>query len=162
LVNKNDPLMTLVDLSAYEVELNVAEGYANDLAIGMQAEITIAGETFMGKLSSISPEVKDRQVTTRVRFDQQQLSSIRQNQQVSARVLLENKSQVMKVRRGSFMQAGGFIAYKLDGNIATKINIQLGATSMREVEVLGGLSPNDEIIISNYDDFIGTDSFLLN
>jgi HlyD family secretion protein len=162
LVNKNDPLMTLVDLSAYEVELNVAESYANDLAIGMQAEITIAGETLMGKLSSISPEVKDRQVTTRVRFDQQQLSGIRQNQQVSARVLLENKSQVMKVRRGSFMQAGGFIAYKLEGNIATKINIQLGATSMREVEVLAGLNPDDQIIISNYDEFIGTDSFLLN
>lgn len=162
LVNKNDALMTLVDLSAYEVELNVAESYANDLAMGMQAEITIAGEKLMGKLSSISPEVKERQVTTRVRFDQQQLSGIRQNQQVSARVLLENKSQVVKVRRGSFMQAGGFFAYKLDGNIATKIDIQLGATSMREVEVLAGLSPDDQIIISNYDEFIGTDSFLLN
>lgn len=162
LVNKNDALMTLVDLSAYEVELNVAESYANDLAIGMQAEITIAGEKLMGKLSSISPEVKERQVTTRVRFDQQQLSGIRQNQQVSARVLLENKPQVVKVRRGSFMQAGGFYAYKLDGNIATKIDIQLGATSMREVEVLAGLSPNDEIIISNYDEFMGTETFLLN
>ena len=162
LVNKNDALMTLVDLSAYEVELNVAESYANDLAIGMQAEITIAGEKLMGKLSSISPEVKERQVTTRVRFDQQQLSGIRQNQQVSARVLLENKPQVMKVRRGSFMQAGGFYAYKLDGNIATKIDIQLGAASMREVEVLSGLSPNDEIIISNYDEFMGTETFLLN
>ncbi|AEP31715.1 efflux RND transporter periplasmic adaptor subunit [Brumicola nitratireducens] len=162
LVNKNDALMTLVDLSAYEVELNVAESYANDLAIGMQAEITIAGEKLMGKLSSISPEVKERQVTTRVRFDQRQLSGIRQNQQVSARVLLENKSQVVKVRRGSFMQAGGFFAYKLDGNIAKKIDIQLGATSMREVEVLAGLSPNDQIIISNYDEFIGTETFLLN
>ena len=162
LVNKNDALMTLVDLSAYEVELNVAESYANDLAIGMQAEITIAGEKLMGKLSSISPEVTERQVTTRVRFDQQQLSGIRQNQQVSARVLLENKSQVVKVRRGSFMQAGGFYAYKLDGNIATKIDIQLGAASMREVEVLSGLSPNDEIIISNYDEFMGTETFLLN
>ena len=162
LVNQNDALMTLVDLSAYEVELNVAESYASDLAIGMQAEITIAGEKLMGTLTSISPEVKARQVTTRVRFDQQQLSGIRQNQQVSARVLLENKSQVMKVRRGSFMQSGGFIAYKLDGNIATKIDIQLGATSMREVEVLSGLTPNDEIIISNYDEFNGTDTFLLN
>lgn len=162
LVNKNDALMTLVDLSAYEVELNVAESYANDLAIGMQAEITIAGEKLMGKLSSISPEVKERQVTTRVRFDQQQLSGIRQNQQVSARVLLENKPQVVKVRRGSFMQAGGFYAYKLDGNIAAKIDIQLGATSMREVEVLAGLSPDDEIIISNYDEFNGAETFLLN
>lgn len=162
LVNKNDTLMTLVDLSAYEVELNVAESYANDLAIGMQTEITIAGTTLMGKLSAISPEVKDRQVTTRVRFDQQQLSGIRQNQQVSARVLLESKSNVMKVRRGSFMQSGGFYAFKVEGDIATKVNIQTGATSMREVEVLSGLSPDDRIIISNYDEYMNTDSFLLN
>lgn len=162
LVNKNDALMTLVDLSAYEVELNVAESYANDLAIGMQTEITIAGTTLMGKLSAISPEVKDRQVTTRVRFDQQQLSGIRQNQQVSARVLLESKSNVMKVRRGSFMQSGGFYAFKVEGDIATKVNIQTGATSMREVEVLSGLSPDDRIIISNYDEYMNTDSFLLN
>lgn len=162
LVNKNDALMTLVDLSAYEVELNIAESYANDLAIGMQTEITIAGKTLLGKLSAISPEVKDRQVSARVRFNQQQLSGIRQNQQVSARVLLENKSQVLKVRRGSFVQSGGFYAYKVEGDIATKIDIQLGARSMREVEVLAGLNPDDQIIISNYDEFIDIESFLLN
>jgi len=162
LVNKNDALMTLVDLSAYEVELNVAESYANELAIGMQTEITIAGNKVMGKLSAISPEVKNRQVSARVRFDQQALAGIRQNQQVSARVLLENKTNVIKVRRGSFINSGGFVAYKLDGNIATKIDIQLGATSMREIEVLAGLSPNDEIIISNYDEFIDIDKVLLN
>ncbi|MFT5541662.1 MAG: HlyD family secretion protein [Arenicella sp.] len=162
LVSKNDALMTLVDLSAYEVELNVAESYANELAIGMQTEITIAGKKVMGKLSAISPEVKNRQVTTRVRFDQQALAGIRQNQQVSARVLLENKTNVMKVRRGSFINSGGFVAFKLEGDIATKIDIQLGATSMREIEVLAGLNVNDEIIISNYDEFIDIDKVLLN
>lgn len=162
LVKKNDPLMTLVDLSAYEVELNVAESYANDLGIGMQAEINIAGKTFLGKLSAISPEVTNRQVTARVRFDQQQLTGIRQNQQVSARVLLESKANVLKVRRGSFMQSGGFYVFKVEGDIATKVEIQLGAKSMREVEVLSGLNANDYIIISNYDEFNKTDSFLLN
>ena len=162
LVKKNDALMTLVDLSAYEVELNVAESYANDLGIGMQAEINIAGTTFLGKLSAISPEVKNRQVTARVRFDQQQLSGIRQNQQVSARVLLESKKNVMKVRRGSFMQSGGFYAFKVEGGIATKVDIQLGAISMREVEILSGLTAGDEIIISNYDEYSKADAFLLN
>ncbi|PKI01682.1 efflux RND transporter periplasmic adaptor subunit [Glaciecola sp. 33A] len=162
LVSKNDALMTLVDLSAYEVELNVAESYANELAIGMQTEITISGKKVMGKLSAISPEVKNRQVSTRVRFDQQALDGIRQNQQVSARVLLENKTNVVKVRRGSFINSGGFVAFKLEGDIATKIDIQLGATSMLEIEVLAGLNPNDEIIISNYDEFIDIDKVLLN
>lgn len=162
LVKKNDALMTLVDLSAYEVELNVPESYANDIGIGMQAEINIAGSTFLGKLSAISPEVKNRQVTARVRFDQQQLNGIRQNQQVSARVLLENKKNVMKVRRGSFMQAGGFYVFKVEGDIAKKVDIQLGAISMREVEILSGLIAGDEIIISNYDEYSKADAFLLN
>jgi HlyD family secretion protein len=162
LVAKNDALMTLVDLSAYEVELNVAESYANDIAIGMPVEIKVAGKTVMGTLSAISPEVENRQVKTRVRFDEESTDGIRQNQQVSSRILLDNKLQVVKVRRGSFMQSGGFIAYKVDGDIATKIDINIGASSMREVEILSGLQPNDQIIISNYDEFNGIEQLRLN
>ncbi|MFT6268623.1 MAG: HlyD family secretion protein [Alphaproteobacteria bacterium] len=162
LVSQNQPLMTLVDLSAYEAELNVAESYANELSLGMDVEITLGGQTLLGKLSGISPEVTNREVTTRVRFDQKDIKGIRQNQQVTARVLLENKSQVLKVRRGSFVQAGGFVAYKLEGKVATRVTIQIGATSMREVEILSGLSANDQIIISNYDEFKDSESVLLN
>ncbi|MDT0583793.1 efflux RND transporter periplasmic adaptor subunit [Brumicola blandensis] len=162
LVAKNDALMTLVDLSAYEVELNVAESYANDIAIGMPVEIKVSGNTVMGTLSAISPEVENRQVKTRVRFNEESVEGIRQNQQVSSRILLDNKLQVVKVRRGSFMQSGGFVAYKVDGDIATKINISTGASSMREVEILSGLQPNDQIIISNYDEFNGIEQLRLN
>lgn len=162
LVSRNQALMTLVDLSAYEVELNVAESYANELSLGMDVEISIGGQNLLGKLSGISPEVTNREVTTRVRFDQQGIQGIRQNQQVTARILLENKSQVLKVRRGSFVQAGGYVAYKLEGDIAIRVPIQIGATSMREVEILTGLEASDQIIISNYDAFKDSESVLLN
>ncbi|MBF7074514.1 efflux RND transporter periplasmic adaptor subunit [Glaciecola sp. MH2013] len=162
LVSKNDALMTLVDLSAYEVELNVAESFANDLAIGMATEINIGGETVKGTLSAISPEVENRQVKTRVRFNQDAVAGIRQNQQVSSRILLESKADVIKVRRGSFLQSGGFIAYKVEGDLAHKINITVGVSSMREVEILSGLQANDQIIVSNYDQFEGAETLLLN
>lgn len=162
LVDKNAPLMTLVDLTAYEAELRVAETYANDLSIGMSVEMQISGQTLTGTLSAISPEVTNREVSARVRFKQQDTSSIRQNQQLSARILLENKQDVLKVRRGSFLQAGGFVAYKLEGNIASKISIQTGASSMREIEIISGLAPNDQIIISNYDEFIDSDTVQIN
>ena len=162
LVSKNQPLMTLVDLSAYEAELNVAESYANELNLGMEVEISIGGQELVGTLSGISPEVTNREVTTRVRFDQKDIKGIRQNQQVTARILLENKSQVLKVRRGSFVQAGGFVAYKLEGDVAKRVPIQIGATSMREVEILTGLNANDQIIISTYEGFDDSESILLN
>lgn len=161
LVEKNELLMTLVDLSAYEAQLNVAESYAGELGIGMDVELTMSGQTVLGKLVSISPEVVERQVTARVRFPENSVQSIRQNQQVSARILLENKSNVLKVARGSFLQAGGTIAYLVRGDIAEKVSIQLGATSVREVEILQGLQEGDQIITSNYDKFNQVPSVLL-
>lgn len=161
LVSQNAPLMALVDLSAYEAEVQVPESNASELSIGIPVEIKIGPNQLTGILAAISPEVSNRQVTTRVRFDQQVMPELRQNQQVTARMLLEHKQDVMKVRRGSFTQAGGFVAYKIDGNVATKVDIQLGASSMREVEILSGLNIDDQIIISNYQDFIDVDSVLL-
>jgi len=161
LVTQNQPLMTLVDLSAYEAELNVAESYANDLGLGMDVELKIGRQTVVGTLSAISPEVTEREVTTRVRFEQDAMKHIRQNQQVTARILLENKTDVLKVRRGSFMQAGGFVAYKVDGDYARRTPIETGATSMREVEVLSGLKPGEQIIVSSYQTFDQAPSVLL-
>lgn len=161
LVAKNELLMTLVDLSAYEAQLNVAESYAGDLGIGMDVELTMGGQTVLGTLVSISPEVVERQVTARVRFPENSVQSIRQNQQVSARILLENKTDVLKVARGSFLQAGGNTAYLLNGDVAERVAIQIGATSMREIEILGGLKEGDEIVISNYEKFNQAPSVLL-
>ncbi|GGF61085.1 efflux RND transporter periplasmic adaptor subunit [Alteromonas lipolytica] len=161
LVTPNQPLMTLVDLTAYEAEINVAESFANELGLGMDVELQIGRQTVMGTLSAISPEVTEREVTTRVRFDQNSLSQIRQNQQVTARILLENRSDIVKVRRGSFLQAGGYVAYKLEGQIASRIPIETGATSMREVEIMAGVQPGDQIIISSYQSFEQAESILL-
>jgi len=160
-VAKNDTLMTLVDLSAYEAELNVAESYANDIGIGMQVEISMGAKQLTGTVSAISPEVINREVVTRVRFNNQAISGLRQNQQLSARVLLENKPGVLKVRSGSFLQAGGHVAYKINGDVAERVSIQTGATSMRDVEVLSGLNAGDQIIISSYEEFNQAPTILL-
>lgn len=161
LVSANDVLMTLVDLTAYEAEIRVAESYANELGQGMNVELKMGNRTLMGQLSAISPEVTEREVTARVKFKHDGIKGIRQNQQLSARVLLEQKPDVLKIRRGTFTQAGGYVAYRVEGDIATRINIRTGATSMREVEMLSGVEPGDQLIISNYDDFEQAQSVLL-
>jgi len=161
MVTKNQALLTLVDLSAFEAELQVPESYANDLGIGMQVELKMGTELVKGTLSAISPEVNNREVTTRVRFNQSDISNIRQNQRLSGRILLENRSDVLMVKRGAFMNAGGYVAYKLNGERAERIEINTGVTSINHVEVLSGLTPGDEIIISNYDTFKNADAVLL-
>lgn len=64
-VAANAPLMTLVDLSKLEVELEVPETYAADLGLGMNAVIALPAGQAGGKLSALSPEVVRNQVLAR-------------------------------------------------------------------------------------------------
>ncbi|ALU45329.1 efflux RND transporter periplasmic adaptor subunit [Pseudoalteromonas rubra] len=152
-VSAQQALMTLVDLSAYEAQLQVPESYANELGLGMSVVLQVGASEVYGKLSAISPEVSNREVTTRVRFDQSDIGGIRQNQRLSARILLDHKEDVMKVRRGSFMNAGGNVVYRIEGEVATRLDVRTGASSVNEVEILDGLKPGDQIIVSNYEQF---------
>ncbi len=150
----NAPLMTVVDLSRLEVELEIPESYADDLGLGLSAEVAIGPITAAGKLSAISPEVVGNQVLARVRFDGKQPPGLRQNQRVNARILIEEKPNVLMLPRGPFVEEdGGRIAYVMDGGIAVRRPVQVGATSVSAVEVVSGLKVGDRVVIA------GTDSF---
>jgi HlyD family secretion protein len=153
-VPANSPLMTLVDLSRLEVELEVPETFAPDLGIGMGAEITINNATVHGKLSALSPEVVKNQVLARVRFDGKQPDGLRQSQRVTARLLIEEKPNVVMVQRGPFVESeGGRFAYLVKDGVAVRTPVQLGATSISSVEIVSGARPGDKIVISGTDTF---------
>lgn len=159
-VTQSQPLMTLVDLSNFEAQLQVPESYANELGLGMEVELLLGARKVTGTLSAISPEVNNREVTTRVRFNKA-LSGIRQNQRLTARILLENRDNVLQVQRGAFMQQGGTHVYKVSGDTAKRVDITIGATSINAVELIAGVEPGDELIISSYDNFKNASTLLL-
>jgi HlyD family secretion protein len=153
-VPANAPLMTLVDLSALEVELEVPETYVADLGLGMAAEIQVGGGTARGKLSALSPEVVKNQVLARVRFSGTQPEGLRQSQRVSARLLIDEKPNVLMLPRGSFVESeGGRYAYVLRDGVAVRTPIKLGATSVSSVEILSGLKQGDKVVVSGTETF---------
>ncbi|MBE8168668.1 MAG: HlyD family efflux transporter periplasmic adaptor subunit [Shewanella sp.] len=154
----SQPILTVVDLTAFEAELAVPESYADELGIGMDVELNFGGNLIMGTLSSISPEVRNREVTTRVRFEQNPKLALRQNQRLSARVLLENRPNVLMVKRGAFINSsGGRFTYQVSQDMANKTNVKLGARSMSHVEVLSGGKEGDVWIVSDLESFKKSD-----
>jgi HlyD family secretion protein len=153
-VAPNTALMTLVDLSQLEVELEVPETYVADLGLGMGAEIQVGATKATGKLSALSPEVVKNMVLARVRFDGAQPPGLRQSQRVSARLLIEEKPNVLLLPRGPFVEnEGGRFAYVVENGIATRRPIKLGATSVTAVEILSGIKPGEQVVISGTDTF---------
>ncbi|QJQ05635.1 efflux RND transporter periplasmic adaptor subunit [Undibacterium piscinae] len=162
-VAANTALMTLVDLSQLEVELEIPESYVADLGIGMNAEITINGIKSPGKLSAISPEVVKNQVLARVRFSGQQPAGLRQSQRVSARLLIEEKPNVLLLPRGPFVESeGGRFAYIVEAGVARRQAIKMGATSITAVELQEGLKQGDQVVIAGSELFESALSVSLN
>ena len=161
-VARNQPVLSVVDLSKFEVEAQIPESYADDLAIGMQAQILLSQATYAALLVSVSPEIIDNQVTARLRFDDDVPSGLRQNQRLTTRILLEEKQNVRLVERGQFLESGGGrIAYVVAGDVAHQRNIEIGARSLNAVEVVGGLEVGEVIIISSTQAFRDAQSVLL-
>ena len=145
---RGQAILTVVDLSAFEAELAVSESYADELGLGMEVELDLGGDKAAGVLSSISPEVQGGQVLTRVRFKDAQGLKLRQNQRLSARILLENLENVLMVRRGSFVTDPSGQVYRIEGDSASRTPIKLGARSVSHVQIIDGANEGDEWVIS--------------
>ncbi len=161
-VGKNQGIMSVVDLTEFELDVNIPESYADDLAIGMVAEVNLNGQTHQAILVTISPEIENNQVTGRVRFAKTDSNAnplspptgLRQNQRLTTRILMESKQDVLLVERGQFLQsANGSIAYVVQDGLAIRTPIKTGAHSLSVVEVLNGLTEGQQIIISGTDQF---------
>jgi len=162
-VSRDTPVMAVVDLSRFEIDAQIPESYADDLAIGMQAEIILGDQKYSGQLVAVSPEIIAGQVRSRIRFSGNMPPNIRQNQRLTTRVLLEERPSVLTLQRGQFLETGGGrIAYVLrDDDIAERRQITIGGRSLSSVEITSGLSEGDRVIISSIDQFRSADTVLI-
>jgi len=161
-VAENQPLMTVVDLTGFEIEIQVPQEYADDLALGMAAQISFGNASHSGILAAVSPEVYENQVKGRVRFDGPVPDGLRQNQRVSARMVLESIDSALTIRRGPFLDSGsGRVAYVVEDEMAKRRTIRTGAASVAEVEILEGLREGETVVISDLAQFEGAASILL-
>ena len=162
-VSRDTPVMAVVDLSRFEIDASIPESYADDLAIGMQAEIILASQKYSGQLVAVSPEIVAGQVRSRIRFSGDMPPNIRQNQRLTTRILLEERPSVLTLQRGQFLETGGGrIAYVLrDDDIAERRQITIGGRSLSAVEITSGLAEGDRVIISSIDQFRSAETVLV-
>lgn len=162
-VAANAPILSVVDLSALEIEVKVPEVFAHDLSIGMGAEIKDGSGNYAGEISAVSPEVVDGQVSGRIRFADRKPAGLRQNQRLTTRILMDEHPDVLMVERGPFIDSGaGRVAYVVRDGVAERTPIVVGATSLNSVEIVSGVKEGDRIVISGTDQFNGAQRVALN
>jgi HlyD family secretion protein len=160
-VAENTPLLTVVDLTAFEIEFHVAESYAGDIKPGMVAQIDLGGRTADGTVTAISPEVRQSEVIGRVKFNSADQRGLRQNERASVRILLDERDNVVQFERGALIDESTRTVYVVRGDHAIRTPVQLGAASVSDIEIIRGLKPGDNVIVSDTREFNDTPDLLI-
>ncbi len=161
-VQPNQALISVVDLSRFEVEIQVPENYGGEIGIGTPAAILYEGSEYPGDVKSLSPEVENSQFKGVVEFAENPPGSLKQNQRVSTRLILDSRPNVIKAPRGPYLESmGGRQAYVVSNGIAEVRPITVGAVSVTEVEVTSGLQEGERIVLSDMTRFNGAERILL-
>ena len=101
-------------------------------------------------------------VTGTVIFTDDLPHGLKQNQRVSTRIIMSSLDDVMKVRRGPFLESGGGRkVYVVVDGMARLRTISTGAMSLMEVEIKGGLEEGEIIVISDTSRFQAAETVLL-
>lgn len=161
-VSLGSPIVSVVDLSEFEVEVMVPEIYADEIGPATEAVVAYGGSDYGGRVKSISPEVEGSRVRAIVEFAGTAPGGLKQNQRLSTRLVLETREDVLKVPRGPFLEAGaGRHAYVVEDGVAVQRPIEVGGLSVSEVEIASGLEAGERIILSDTSRFEGARTVLL-
>ncbi len=142
-----------------KAELRIPETQAKDIQIGQTASIDTRNGVVAGRVSRVDPAVQNGTVTVDVALQGPLPKGARPDLSVDGTIELERLDDVLYVGRPAFGQPGstvGLFRIEKSGGAAVRIQVSLGRASVSTVEIVEGLEPGDQVILSdtsNWDAF---------
>jgi multidrug resistance efflux pump len=159
-VQSGQNLSRVVVPGRLKAEIRITQTQAQDIVIGQTALIDTRTDTIVGQVTRIDPAVRNGTVTIDVSLPPDLPSSARPDLSVDGNVVIERLDDVNYVGRPTFGQANQRVSiFKVtpDGSYADRVTVQLGASSVNDIEVQEGLEPGDVVILSDMSRWDGFD-----
>jgi HlyD family secretion protein len=134
-----------------KAEIKIAETQARDIQIGQQATVDTRNGVVEGRVVRIDPSVQNGTRTVDVAFATDLPKGAVPDLSVDGRIELERLADVVYVGRPSFGQEQstvGLFRLRGDGE-AARVPVKLGRMSVNAVEVISGLQPGDQVVLSD-------------
>ena len=142
-----------------QAELQIPETQARDVQMGQLVRVDTRNGIVEGSVVRIDPAVRNGTVQVDVELTGKLPHGARPDLSVDGTIEIERLDNVVYTGRPVYGQQNSTISlYKLveGGRYAVKVPVEIGRTSVNQVEVVQGLEPGDEVVLSDttaYDDF---------
>jgi HlyD family secretion protein len=153
-IRKGDVIARLADLGSFRVEATVSDVHARRLAAGLPVTVKVNDDTLEGTVAAVLPTIQNGAMTLQVALKDPSSALLRSNLRVDVGIVTASKPRVIRIRRGPFASGEGVQqVFVIRGDRAVRTPVELGLSSFDQFEVVRGLVPGDEAIISDMNDY---------
>lgn len=159
-VQSGQTLSLVVVPGRLKAEVRITQTQAQDIVIGQTALIDTRSDTIQGQVVRIDPAVRNGTVTIDVALPDDLPPSARPDLSIDGNVVIERLDEVTFVGRPTFGQANSRVSiFRVteDGGYAERVPVQLGASSVNDIQVVEGLQEGDVVILSDMSRWDGFD-----
>ena len=150
-VTQGTQIAIISDLSHFKVEGEIADTYGDRVAAGGKAIVKIGSEKLEGTVSSVTPLSKNGVISFTVQLQDDSNRRLRSGLKTDVYVMNAVKEDVLRLANASYYVGRGeydlFIRTS-EGELQ-KRKVQLGDSNFEYVEVVSGLEPGDQVVVSN-------------
>jgi hypothetical protein len=158
-------LAKIVQPGELKAVLQIPETQAKDVALGQSVTIDIRTGLVPGKVTQVAPAAQNGTVEVEVGLTGRLPPGARPDLSVDGTILIERLADVLYVGRPAFGQPNSTVRlFKVihDGRDAVRVTVKLGRSSVKTIEILDGLAPRDQVILSDMSRWDGVDRVRLN
>jgi HlyD family secretion protein len=151
-VKGGDNLARVADPTKLKAEIKIAETQAKDIQIGEKATIDTRNGVVMGHVTRVDPAVEQGTVKVDASLDGELPRGARPDLTVDGTIELERLNDVIYVGRPAFGQENNTVGiFKLvaGSSDAVRTPVKLGRSSVNSIEIVNGLQPGDQVILSD-------------
>ena len=163
-VSQGSQLAVISDLSHFKVEGEIADTYGDRVAAGGKAIVKIGSDKLEGTVSSVTPLSKNGVISFTVQLNEDNNRRLRSGLKTDVYVMNAVKEEVMRIDNASYyVGRGEYDLFVRDSDKEiVKRKVQLGDSNFEFVEVISGLQPGDQVVVSDMSQYKNKNKLKLN
>ena len=149
-VSEGTKIAIVSDLSHFKIEGEIADTYGDRIAAGSKAVVKIGSDKLEGTVSDVTPLSKNGVISFTVQLEEDNHRRLRSGLKTDVYVMNAVKDDVMRIANASYyVGKGEYDLFVVNGDQLLKRKVQLGDSNYEYVEVISGLQPGDQVVVSD-------------